>query len=182
MTCPGGGDPRRFRTCLFLTSRDDMMRVVGPAPMGGDFLEIVLDEAPLRKAMLNYSVDILLLSLLISAITATLVFLALHYLFVRPMRRITANMMAFRADPENASLHHRPSGPRRRDRHGASGARRYADRARLDAASKEPAWPRSGWRCPRSITTCAICWPRRSCFPTSCRPCPIRGCSVSRRS
>ena len=26
---------------------------------------------------------------------------ALHYLLVRPMRRITANMMAFRADPEN---------------------------------------------------------------------------------
>ena len=29
----------------------DVMRVVGAAPMGGDFLEIVLDEAPLRKAM-----------------------------------------------------------------------------------------------------------------------------------
>jgi signal transduction histidine kinase len=31
------------------------------------------------------------------------VYFALHYLFVRPMRRITANMMAFRGDPENAS-------------------------------------------------------------------------------
>src|SRR3954465_3798537 len=35
-----------------LCSEDDAMRVVGPAPMGGDFLEIVLDEAPLRNAML----------------------------------------------------------------------------------------------------------------------------------
>jgi len=79
----------------------DLMRVVGPAPMGGDYLEIILDEAPLRKAMLRFSVNILLLSLLISGITAMLVFLALHYLLVRPMRRITANMTAFRADPEN---------------------------------------------------------------------------------
>jgi signal transduction histidine kinase len=78
-----------------------VMRVVGPAPMGGDYIEIVMDEAPLRKALLRYSVDLLLISLLISGITAALVYLTLHYTFVRPMRRITANMMAFRADPEN---------------------------------------------------------------------------------
>src|SRR5215475_4985891 len=57
----------------------DVMRVVGPAPMGGDFVEIVLDEAPLRKAMVDFSIRML----------------------VRPMRRMTANMVAFRADPEN---------------------------------------------------------------------------------
>jgi signal transduction histidine kinase len=85
-----------------LVSTDaDVMRVVGPAPMGGEFVEIVLDEAPLRKAMVNFSVRILILSLIISAITATLVYLALHWLLVRPMRRMTANMVAFRADPEN---------------------------------------------------------------------------------
>jgi signal transduction histidine kinase len=80
---------------------NDVMRVVGPAPMGGEFVEIVLDEAPLRKAMLEFSIRILILSLIISAITATLVYLALHLLLVRPMRRMTANMVAFRADPEN---------------------------------------------------------------------------------
>ena len=87
---------------VMLDSRKDVMRVVGPAPMGGDFIELIMDEPPLRKAMLRYSVDILLISLLISGITAALVYLALHYMFVRPMRRITANMTAFRADPENA--------------------------------------------------------------------------------
>src|SRR5271166_285071 len=79
----------------------DVMRVVGPAPMGGEFIELVMDEAPLRKAMVDFSVRILILSLLISAISATLVYLALHLLLVRPMRRMTANMVAFRADPEN---------------------------------------------------------------------------------
>jgi signal transduction histidine kinase len=80
----------------------DVMRLVGPAPMtNGDFLEIVLDETPLRNAMWTFSVNILLLSLAISGITAMLVYLALHYLLVRPMGRITQNMIAFRADPEN---------------------------------------------------------------------------------
>ena len=89
---------------LFFDQPGDMIRVVGPAPMGGDFLEIILDETPLRKAMLTFSVNILLLSLVISGVTAMLVFFALHYLLVRPMGRVTANMMAFRADPENPSL------------------------------------------------------------------------------
>jgi signal transduction histidine kinase len=51
--------------------------------------------------MLRFTFNLLLLSLAISGITATLVYLALHYLLVRPMRRITANMMRFRDDPEN---------------------------------------------------------------------------------
>ncbi len=87
---------------IMLNARHYVMRVVGPAPMGGEYIELIMDEPPLRKAMLRYSVNILLLSLVISVITAALVYLALHYMFVRPMRRVTANMMAFRADPENA--------------------------------------------------------------------------------
>ncbi|HEX2653477.1 MAG TPA: HAMP domain-containing sensor histidine kinase [Xanthobacteraceae bacterium] len=80
---------------------NDLMRVVGPAPMGNEFVEIVLDEAPLREAMLRYSTNILLLSMLILLVTAAVIYLALHYLFVRPLHRITANMTAFRQDPEN---------------------------------------------------------------------------------
>jgi signal transduction histidine kinase len=84
-----------------LSSDDDVMRVVGPAPMGGEYVEIVMDEAPLRRAMLDYSANVLLVSLLISGITATLVYFSLHYLFVRPLRRITANLTAFRTRPED---------------------------------------------------------------------------------
>jgi signal transduction histidine kinase len=84
-----------------LSNDDDIMRVVGPAPRGGEFVEIVLREAPLREAMLRFSANVLLLSLFISAVTAALVYLSLHYLFVRPMRRITAEMVAFRQEPEN---------------------------------------------------------------------------------
>jgi len=102
-------DMRNFTTfdaivdafATMLNTKHDVMRVVGPAPMGGEYIDLVMDEQPLRKAMLRYSADILFLSLVISAITAALVYLALHYMFVRPMRRVTANMIAFRAAPEN---------------------------------------------------------------------------------
>lgn len=86
---------------VLLSPSPGTMRVIGPAPAGGQFIEVILDEAPLRAAMLRFSVNILLLSLIISAITATLVYLALHYLFVRPMRRITANLTSFHQDPES---------------------------------------------------------------------------------
>jgi signal transduction histidine kinase len=89
-----------FRT-LLVAKDTDLLRAVGPAPMGGQFVEIVIPEGPLRSAMLIYSRNIMLLSIVISAISAALVYFALHYLFVRPLYRITANMMKFRADPED---------------------------------------------------------------------------------
>ncbi len=89
-----------FDTMLFCND-SDVIRVVGPAPKGSSRLEILMDEGPLRAAMLRYSYHILLISIIISTIVAVLLFLALHYLFVRPMHRITDNMIAFRTDPEN---------------------------------------------------------------------------------
>src|SRR6266851_450864 len=89
-----------FRTLLVATD-SDLIRAIGPAPMGGEFVEIVIEEGPLRRAMWRYSRNVLLLSIVISAISAALVYFALHYLFVRPLYRITANMMKFRADPED---------------------------------------------------------------------------------
>ena len=86
---------------VLLSNDNEVIRVLGNAPRGGEFVEIILDEKPLRAAMLAFSRNILLLSLIISAITAALVYLSLHYLFVRPLHRITANMTTFRTDPEN---------------------------------------------------------------------------------
>jgi signal transduction histidine kinase len=86
---------------LLVAKDGDLLRAVGPAPKGGEFVEIVIPEGPLRKAMWIYSRNIMLLSLAISAISAALVYFALHYLFVRPLYRITENMAGFRADPEN---------------------------------------------------------------------------------
>src|SRR3954469_4929233 len=95
---------------LFFCSDNDIMRVVGHAPMGADFIEIVIAEGPLRQAMLRFSRNIVLLSLIISAITAALVYLSLHYMIVRPMNRLSTNMVSFRQDPENAGRVVTPSG------------------------------------------------------------------------
>jgi signal transduction histidine kinase len=89
-----------FRT-LLVAKDTDLLRAIGPAPVGGQFVEIVIPEGPLRSAMWIYSRNIMVLSIAISAISAALVYFALHYLFVRPLYRITANMASFRADPED---------------------------------------------------------------------------------
>ena len=77
--------------------------MVGPAPGGAQFIEVVVDEKPLRQAMYRFSRNLLLVSLGIAMLAAGLVYLALHYLFVRPMRRLTANMVGFHENPESAA-------------------------------------------------------------------------------
>jgi len=68
-----------------------------------DLVEIVMPEAPLRAAMNAYALNILWISILISLATAALVYFTLSRLLVRPMMRITRNMVQFRQHPEDAS-------------------------------------------------------------------------------
>jgi signal transduction histidine kinase len=86
-----------------LDTGNQTIRVVGPAPGGAQFIEVVVDEKPLRQAMYRFSSNLLLVSLGIAMLAAGLVYLALHYLFVRPMRRLTANMVGFHENPESAA-------------------------------------------------------------------------------
>ena len=90
-----------------------VIRVIGPSPKDATVLvEMVIDEQPLRVALVDFSERILALSVLISLITATLVFTSLQLLLVAPMRRITESMVAFRNDPENSTATIEPSGRR----------------------------------------------------------------------
>ena len=78
------------------------IRVVGTVAAAPDMVvEAILDERPMQTAMYDYSGRILTLSIAISLITAVLVFVSLHGLLVRPMRRITQSMIEFRNDPED---------------------------------------------------------------------------------
>src|SRR6202049_3162619 len=78
---------------IMLESGNQAIRVVGPSTGGGQFIEVVIDEQPLRQAMYRFSRNLLLVSLVIAILTAALVYLALHFLFVRPMRRVTASLV-----------------------------------------------------------------------------------------
>ena len=108
-----GNVPIWIQRSLETLARSDnrIMRVVGPAPTEpGATVELLLDEAPLRQEMWNFGVRILQLSIVISLITAALVYLSLQWLLVRPMRRITDSMTLFRQDPEDATRRIAPRG------------------------------------------------------------------------
>ena len=87
-----------------LTNEDRVIRVVGPSPNDAKvIIEIVLDEGPLQQALKGFAWRIFGLSLGISLFAAILVFLSLQWLLVRPLRRITHTMTAFRTAPEEES-------------------------------------------------------------------------------
>lgn len=79
-----------------------VMRVIGETPTGG-LLELVIIDSALHAAMIAYSVNAVWMSLLISVLTGALVFVALNRLLVRPMRRMSQNMVLFTESPEDAS-------------------------------------------------------------------------------
>jgi len=81
--------------------RNRVMRVKGYSPRAADVVvDVVFDEWPLRQAMIAYSWRVLGFSIVISLITAALLFGALQWLIIRPMRRLTGGMVSFRQDPE----------------------------------------------------------------------------------
>ena len=88
---------------MMLESGNQAIRAIGPTPGGAQFIEVVTDELPLRQAMYRFSRNLLLVSLLIAVVTAALVYLALHFLFVRPMRRLTASLVGFHENPESSA-------------------------------------------------------------------------------
>ena len=94
-----------------LTTRDNrVIGALGRAPMGGEFIEVTLREKPLRVAMYRYSRNILLLSLVISMIVAGMAMAAIHLMVLRPVQRLTSNLMNFADNPEDSSRIIKPSG------------------------------------------------------------------------
>ena len=87
---------------VFFSEGDRMIAVAGE-PVPGDRLLIVLPESALKAAMIRYGLNILGLSIIISFITAALVYFALNSMFVAPMMRLTRNILSFSQHPEDAS-------------------------------------------------------------------------------
>lgn len=77
--------------------------VIGDAPMGGESIAFTMKEAPLTKAMRAYSLRLLIVTLLMSAVVATLATVAIHFMVLRPVRRLTTSIVDFGANPEKAS-------------------------------------------------------------------------------
>jgi signal transduction histidine kinase len=77
------------------------LRVFGTVADSDKQFEIVIADQPLRQAMLIYARNIAILSLIISLITATLVFYAINRIMIRPIRRMTKAMLDFAGAPDD---------------------------------------------------------------------------------
>ena len=116
-----------------------VIRVIGTAPRDGDgtSVDILLDEGPMVAEMLDYLRRIFKLSLVLAAITAGLVFLSLHLLMVRPLRRMSDNLVSFRRAPEDAATV--MSRSRRRDEIGVAQCELRVMQQRVRAALRQKA-------------------------------------------
>jgi signal transduction histidine kinase len=94
----------------YFSADDRVITILGAAPMGGDGIEVTMDEGPGKAALHQSAARALMISLTISALVSVLAVTILHIVVLGPMRRLTTNITEFGADPENASRIIVPSG------------------------------------------------------------------------
>ena len=93
-----------------LRQEDRALRVIGRSPKDANvIIKVIVKERSLQNAMVDFAWRIFILSLLISLITAALVYFSLQCFMVRPMLRLTDNVVGFRENPEDASRAFHPS-------------------------------------------------------------------------
>lgn len=125
-----------FDTLLHRGER--LLRVIGPSPQEqGTVVDIIVPEAPLWMAMVDYSARILTLSVVLSLLVGALLFLSLQGLIVGPLRGITRELALFRDHPEDATADAEPPPRRRADEIGVVQAALADMRAALRRALAE---------------------------------------------
>jgi signal transduction histidine kinase len=86
---------------------DRVLRILGNSDGTVDEeaeVEVLIDERPLHDDLIAYSWNIVLISLLVALLTAGVLYLLVSRLLIFPIRRLTENMVAYRRNPENATL------------------------------------------------------------------------------
>ncbi len=79
------------------------IRVIGsPTQAAGTMIDVAMPQEPLRNAMIDYGLRILVLSLVISVISAAFLFLAVRRFMVKPIKRVIRSMMDYADAPEDA--------------------------------------------------------------------------------
>lgn len=100
-----------YDTLSTLSAPNRQIRVLGQlGDDPNDLIEVVLPEAPLKAALVKQTWNIFWVSVLISLLSATLVYLSIYWLVVRPIERLSRSMQAFGRNPEDQSLIIAPSG------------------------------------------------------------------------
>ena len=90
-----------------------MLRVIAPPRFrGGEFIEIVVPERPLKRDLTAYLLRLLATAVFVAGLAGLVVYLSLNAFLVAPMRRITGAMERFRARPEDPAARIVASGRR----------------------------------------------------------------------
>lgn len=106
------GAPMLIRDALarLFNPRNEVIRVIGaPVREAGQLIEITMETAPMRAAMIDYGLRILMLSAVISVFTALLLFAAVRVFLVKPIKRVVGSMQRYAEAPEDARRVIRPS-------------------------------------------------------------------------
>lgn len=83
--------------------QNEVIRVIGaPVRDAGLLIEVTMETAPMRAAMIDYGLRILALSAVISVITALLLFMAMRIFLVKPIKGVVGHMQRYAAAPEDA--------------------------------------------------------------------------------
>jgi signal transduction histidine kinase len=82
--------------------KNEVIRVIGaPLREAGLLIEVTMEAGPLRTAMIDYGLRILLLSAIISVITASLLFFAVRIFLVKPIKGVVDHMQSYALAPED---------------------------------------------------------------------------------
>lgn len=88
--------------CL-VQSENQVIRVIGdPVQKAGLLIEVTMDTMPMRAALIDYGLNILLLSAVISIFTAFLLFLAVRRFLVKPIKIVVGAMTTYAEMPEDS--------------------------------------------------------------------------------
>lgn len=89
-----------------LTDRGNrVLRVLDVSPKEkGVVVEALLDEAPVRAALLNVAERVLTVSMITSLIASVFLYFGLQWMVVRRMRRLTQSVTAFRDSPADNAI------------------------------------------------------------------------------
>jgi len=87
-----------------------VIRVIGaPVREAGLLIEVTIWTKDLRAAMIDYGLNILWLSAVISIFTATLLFVVVRMILVKPIKGVVGYMQSYAAAPEDARRIIQPS-------------------------------------------------------------------------
>ncbi|MGR3714260.1 MAG: sensor histidine kinase [Shimia sp.] len=100
---PAAGELIRDAMMQLVDREERVIRVIGaPVREAGLLIEVTMDTMGLRMAMVDYGVRILVLSAVISAFTAFLLFIAVRAILVKPIKGVVGYMQSYAAAPEDA--------------------------------------------------------------------------------